>query len=98
MKVFAVDQPHLPPLEMPNRFRHDIVYFMTPGDEPGAPKLGPHEYWIRREDARMWLEELVVLVVSPLDVSSKAELELSPEQEAWMQWLVTHDIQHVRVE
>jgi hypothetical protein len=40
---------------------------------------------------------LVVEVVSPLDAESKAEIELTDEQEAWLQWLVDHQIQHVRI-
>src|SRR2546426_1116236 len=67
MKVVAVDRPDVPPLEMPERFKFQIVYFMTPTGEQGAPNLSPGEYWIRADEARKWLEELVVYVVSRLD-------------------------------
>jgi hypothetical protein len=97
MKIYAVDKPELPPLEMPERFRTQIVYFMTPSGEGGAPPLRPGEYWIRREDARQWLDDLVVSIVSPLDAAAKTEIELTDEHEAWLEWLVQHDIQHVRV-
>jgi hypothetical protein len=83
---------------MPDRFKTEIVYFMTPAGERGAPSLGPREYWIRREDARQWLEDFVVAVVSPLDAESRAEFELSEDQEAWLEWMVAHDVQHVRLE
>jgi hypothetical protein len=96
MKIYAVDKPDLPPFEMPDRFRTQIVYFMTPSGMRGAPDLPPGEYWIVPDDARRWLNELVVEVVSPLDAESKAEIELTDEQEAWLQWLVDHQIQHVR--
>jgi hypothetical protein len=97
VQVTSVDQPSVQPLEMPDRFRHDITYFMTPGGEEGVPLLAKGEYWIRAADARRWLDELVVLVVSPLDSQSKAEIELTEEQEAWLEWLVENGIQHVRL-
>jgi hypothetical protein len=96
--VYAVDHPDLPPMAMPNRFRHDVTYFMTPAGEPGVPPLAKGEYWIRREEAQRWLEELVIELVSPLDSASKAEVELTEEQETWLEWLVQHHIEHIRLE
>jgi hypothetical protein len=98
MKIIPLDQPQAPPLEMPERFRMEIVYFMTPPGERGAPpKLAENEYWINLEDARRWLDELVVYVVSPLDAENQAEIELTEYHEAFVQWLVTNGVQHVRV-
>ena len=97
MKVVAIDRPDVPPLDMPERFKFQIVYFMTPSGEHGAPALAPGEYWIRLEDARKWLDELVVYVVSPLDAASQAEIELTDEQEAWLQWLVDNGIERVKL-
>jgi hypothetical protein len=99
MKVFAVDRPDVPPLEMPARFRTEIVYFITPAGARGAPaSLAANEYWIDLDDARRWLQELVVYVVSPLDAHNKAEIELTEDHERWLAWLVEHGIQRVRVE
>ncbi len=98
MRVFAVGRDDLPPFSMPDRFRLDVAYFMTPADRPGAPSLGPNEYWIRLDDARQWLEDLVVQVVSPLDAEHMAEIELTEEQETWLQWMVDHQIEHIRLE
>lgn len=97
MKIVPLDHPDLPSLEMPARFRTEIVYFTTPSGKSGAPVMGTDEYWIRTEDAVRWLEEMVVFVVSPLDSRSRAEIELTDYQEAWLQWLVDHGVQHVRV-
>jgi hypothetical protein len=98
IQVHAVDKQGLPPFAMPDRFKTQVVYFMTPAGEPGVPPLGPHEYWIRREEAQQWLQDFVVSVVSPLDAASKAEFELTDEQEAWLEWMVAHEVQHVRLE
>lgn len=98
MLIHSVDQPQVAPFTMPANFRLQVVYFMTSPDVAGVPPLGPNEYWIRHESAVKWLDELVVRLVSPLDAASKAEVELTEDQERWLEWLVTHKIQHIRVE
>jgi hypothetical protein len=95
--VYAVDQPDLAPLHMPPRFRLEIAYFMTPPGEHGVPAVPEGEYWVRLEDARNWLDEGAVRVVSPLDAASQAEVELSEDQETWLEWMVEHGIEHVRL-
>ena len=98
MKITAADHPDTPPIDLPSRFRMEIVYFMTPPGERGAPaKLADNEYWIDLDDARRWLDEQVVYVVSPLDAENQAEIELTEYHEAFLQWLVDHNIQHVRL-
>lgn len=97
MQVIAVDRPELAPLEMPHRFGHDIAYFMTPPGEHGVPSLDEGHYWIRLEDARRWLEEGVIELVSPLDSQHQAEAELSDEQITWLEWMVAHNVEHVRL-
>jgi hypothetical protein len=98
MKLNSLDQPSAPPLELPDRFRMEIVYFMTPPGERGAPATLPDgEYWIDREEARRWLDEQVVHVVSPLDAENMAEIELTEYHEAFLQWLVAHGIRHVKL-
>ena len=98
LRIVAVDHPELPPFSMPDRFSREIVFFMSTPGRNNAPTLPEKEYWIDPPSARRWLEELVIQIVSPLDAASKAEIELTDEQEAWLQWLVDHDIHHVRVE
>jgi hypothetical protein len=98
MLIHAVDKPDVAPCQMPARFRTDIAYFMTPAGERGAPKLPAGEYWISLDDARRWLDEGMVEVVSPLDSLNSTEFELTDEQEIWLRWLVAHEVQHVRVE
>jgi hypothetical protein len=97
MRVYAVDRPELAPLEMPARFKRDIAYFMTPSGEQGAPALGEGEYWIRLEDARHWLDEGVLTLVSPLDSENRAEAEITEEQETWLEWMIANRVQHVRL-
>jgi hypothetical protein len=97
MRVYAVGREELAPFEMPPRFKHDIAYFMTPPGERGAPLLAAGEFWVSLEDARRWLEDGVLTLVSPLDSENQAEAEISEEQEKWLEWMVANGIQHVRV-
>jgi hypothetical protein len=97
MLVHAVDRPDLPPLEMPSRFKHDVAYFMTlPGDR-GAPKLPSGEYWIDLDDVRRWLDDGVLLVYSPLDSTKQAEIQLTADQEEWLEWMLSNQVNHIRL-
>jgi hypothetical protein len=99
MKVLAVNRPDVPPLEVPERFRMEIVYFMTlPGDKGAPVKMEDGEYWIDLEEAKKWLDEQVVYVVSPLDAENQAEIELTEYHEAFLQWVVDYAARHVRTQ
>jgi hypothetical protein len=95
--VYAVNRPELAPFRMPDRFRHEITYFMTISGEGGVPKLPAGEYWIRLADSTTTLDDGVLRIVSPLDSASKAEIEISEEQEAWLEWMVKSGVEHVRL-
>lgn len=95
--VHAVDQPDLPPFRMPDRFRHEITYFMSLAGEPDVPYLAEGEYWIRAASAADWLSDGVFTIVSPLDSENRTEVELAEEQEDWLQWMADHGVQRVRL-
>jgi hypothetical protein len=98
LHIVAIDRPQAPGFQMPDRFRHDVTYFMTPSGEDGAPALAKGEYWIDAASARRWLDDGVIRLVSPLDSTKAAEAEITEEQEAWLEWLVANGIQHIRME
>ncbi len=98
VRVIAVDQPAAPPCSMPDRFRRDVTYFATPPGVQDAPAHLPDcEYWIRREDAVRILDDGVIMIVSPLDSASRTEIEITEEQERWLEWVIAHGTQHVRI-
>jgi len=97
MLVYAVDRPQVAPFPMPDRFRTDIAYFMAVPGEAGVPALQAGEYFVHLADARRWLDEGVLFLVSPLDGQHKTEVEISEEQEDWLEWLVHHEIEHIRL-
>ena len=83
---------------MSDRFRHEIAYFMRVPGEKGIPLLAPGEYWVSLAQARGWLEDGAILLVSPLDSASRTEVELSEEQEAWLEWMTQKQVEHIRIE
>lgn len=97
VRVEAVDRAELPSYLMPDRFRHDVSYFMTPAGESGVPPLGTGEYWVRRDDAVRWLDEGVLVLVSPLDSHHRTEVEITVEQEEWLEWMVKNGVERIRV-
>jgi hypothetical protein len=98
-RVYAVDRPDLPPLEMPDRFRHDITYFCTQAGERGAPAdLPPGHWWVGLGDARSIYDDGFIRVVSPLDSATTAELEITEEHEAWLAWMIANGIEQIRLE
>jgi hypothetical protein len=95
--VYAVDRPDLPPFPMSDRFRHEITYFMSLPGEPDVPILADGEYWISADRVARWLDEGVFSLVSPLDSQNRTEIELSEEQESWLQWMADRHVQHVKL-
>ncbi len=98
IKIIAVGRPEVQPLEMPDRFRLEVVYFMTPSDHPESPPLSSDEYWIRLEDSQHWLNEGVISIVSPLAAEVTADIELTEYHERWLEWLTTENIEHIRIQ
>lgn len=96
ISVIAVDRPDLPPFTMPDRFRTEVAYFMSlpSGGEAEPP---PGEYRIQAEDIATWLDDGVFRLVSPLDSGSRAEIELSEEQEAWLEWMAANQVERIRI-
>ena len=96
--VHAVGRPEVMPLEMPVRFRHEITYFAAEPGTAGAPaSLGEGEWWVSLEEAKRVYEDGVIRLVSPLDSSSTAELELTEDHEIWLEWMIAHEVQHIRL-
>jgi hypothetical protein len=98
IRVKAVGRDDVVILEMPERFRREVVYFMTPTDPSSGPQLGPNEYWIEPHRIDQWLTDGVFTVVSPLDAESVAEIELSEDQERWLEWMQAHGLSLIRLE
>ena len=97
-QLVPVDHPTAPLLTISARLRSQLVYFMTPPDEPHVPPLQPNDYWIDIAHSAQWFVDGVFELVSPLDGEHRTVIELSEEQEVLLEWLTTHNIQHIRVQ
>ncbi len=97
VQVTAVDQPTLPAFQMPERFRHEVTFFAS-DHLPDGSSLPEGEWSIDLKEAESILDDGVVRLVSPLDSESRAEIELSEEQESWLEWIVKHRIERVRLQ
>ena len=97
VKIHAVGRASLAPFSMPEAFRTQVAYFMSVPGASGVPPLKANEYWIDPDNVRTWLEEGVFRVVSPLDSATQTEVELSEEQESWLQWMQDNGVSHIRL-
>ena len=96
-RLVPLDRTEVAPRAIPPRLRSQLVYFMSASGAPGVPTLGEDEYWFAAADVARWLDEGVFYLVSPLDTANMTEVELTEEQEAFLQWLKENQVQHVRV-
>jgi hypothetical protein len=95
--VHAVGRSDVEPYPMPDRFKHDIAYFMALPDDAGVPALPAGEFWVRLAESEVWLDDGAFTLVSPLDSASRTEVELSEEHEAWLEWMLANRVEHVRL-
>ncbi|QEH37347.1 hypothetical protein OJF2_59370 [Aquisphaera giovannonii] len=97
IQVVSVEHPDVPPFPISARLRSQLVYFMSSPGRDGMPALGEGEYWIARDDITRWLMEGVFQLVSPLDTEKATDVELTDEQDAFLNWLEKSRTQHIRV-
>ncbi len=93
----SLDQPAVPARPISDRLRSQLAYFAAPAGVPGLPAPGEHEYILPAAEIARALDEGVIYLISPLDTANMTEVEISEEQEALLQWLQQHGVQHVRV-
>jgi hypothetical protein len=94
--LVPLDRPEVAPFAISPRLRTQLNYFACPADAPGVPSLAPGEFWFDPGDVARWLSDGVFYLVSPLDTANMTELELTEEQEAFLNWLKSTDVRHVR--
>ena len=86
-----LDRPGVAPLPISPRLRSQLVYFGSPdGTADGG-------YAFDAAEVAKYLEEGVFFLVSPLDTANKTEVELTEEQESFLQWLLDHDVRRARL-
>lgn len=94
--VIAVDRPDVPAMQLSSRFRHDVTYFAAHPKDIGRPALPSDEYYVVLADAEVTLDDGVFRIISPLDSDNRTEIEITEEQEDWLQWIVKYRVEHIR--
>lgn len=96
--LVPIDRPAIAPRTISPRLRSQLLYFACAPATPGVPPLNEGEFFFAAEDVARTLDEGAIHLISPLDTANQTEIELSEEQEALLQWLHDHAIQHVKVQ
>jgi hypothetical protein len=96
--VFAVDQPALEPYEISQMLRGQLHYFTEGTGSRGGKESGnSDEFFFPLHLTSELFEEGVFYVISPLDDQNQAEIEITEEQEDFLDWLVSNKIERVRI-
>jgi len=95
--LHPIGRPDVAPLSISSRFRSQIVYFAAPPDAAGLPPMAEGEIFFREGEVERWLDDGVLLLVSPLDTDNMTEVELEEEQETVLNWVKSNNAWHVRI-
>ena len=93
--VSPIEKPEIEPFEITAELRTQLQYFTT--GETRDPKK-PNEYFFPLLRTRELLEDGVFYMVSPLDSQNKSEIEITLEQEIFLEWIVEKEVENIRVE
>lgn len=94
----AIDKPALEPYEVSRTLRGQLHYF-TEGAGAGEWEHSgdPNAFFFPLVLTVELYEDGVFYVTSPLDDQNQAEIEITEEQEDFLDWLVSNEVEKVRV-
>ena len=94
----ALDKPTLEPYEISGILRGQLQYF-TEGASGSQWEHSedPNAFFFPLELTSELFDEGVFYVTSPLDDQNQAEIEITEEQEDFLDWLVSNKIEKVKV-
>ena len=93
--VSPIGKPEIEPFEITAELRTQLQYFTT-GETRDPKKL--NEYFFPLLRTRGLLEDGVFYMVSPLDSQNQSEIEITLEQEIFLEWIVEKEVENIRVE
>ena len=93
--VKSIGTPEIEPYEITAELRKQLQYFTT-GETRDPEK--PNEYFFPPLRTKELLEDGVFYMVSPLDSQNQSEIEITLEQEIFLEWIVEKEIENIRVE
>ena len=94
----AIDKPTLEPYEISQTLRGQLQYF-TEGARARRWEHSddPNAFFFPLELTAELYDEGVFYVTSPLDDQNQAEIEITEEQEDFLYWLVSNQVEKVKV-
>ena len=92
--VIPLVKTKIAPYEISDTLRNQLPYF-TEGKIHDTGD--PDEFFFPIARTTELLEDGVFYVVSPLDDQNQAEIEITDEQEDLLEWLVSNQIEEVRI-
>jgi len=92
--VIPIDKPGVPTFEISSILKGQLHYF-TEGLVQHGGKAD--EFLFPLERTTQLLDEGVFYMTSPLDDQNRAEIEITEEQEDLLAWLVSNQIERVKV-
>jgi len=93
--VSSIEKSEIEPFEITAELRVQLQYFTT-GETRDPERL--NEYFFPLLRSRELLEDGVFYMVSPLDSQNQSEIEITLEQEIFLEWIVEKGIEKIRVE
>ena len=93
--VSSIEKPEIEPFEITAELRVQLQYFTT-GETRDPERL--NEYFFPLLRSRELLEDGVFYMVSPLDSQNQSEIEITLEQEIFLEWIVEKGIEKITVE
>jgi hypothetical protein len=97
-KIIAVEPVVEEPLPITSTLRNQLNYFVATKSPEDEARLAPNEFEVDLGDVARWAESGAIRMVSPLDSSHFAEVELSFEQLDFLDWLLAGQVKRLRVE
>jgi hypothetical protein len=97
-KIISVDPASAEPFALSATLRNQLNYFVSTKTAEDEQRLAPNEFQVDLNDVARWAESGALRLVSPLDSSHFAEVELSFEQLDLLDWLLAGQVKCLRVE
>ena len=94
----AIDKPTVDPYEISQTLRGQLHYFTEGASARQWEHSGdPNAFFFPLELTSELYDEGVFYVTSPLDDQNQAEIEITEEQEDFLDWLISNQIEKVKV-
>jgi hypothetical protein len=97
-KIVSIEPAIEKPFPISFTLKNQLNYFVVTKSAEDEQRLATNEFEVDLNEVARWAESGVIRMVSPLDSSHFAEVELSFEQLDLLEWLLAGQVKRLRVE